>query len=274
MPRRSASFPSPSKGSMISSPLRTQVSGRCRWSCADRFSRGSDGNRQKQEVRRLKTIEEIKMAIEQAVPGAVVELAMNPGPSGQHSLRLGRGHAVEIATFLRDDSELALDFLSNVTGVDWPDKEIAEKVKVSRQVTKSVDGVEQQVEETVEETRKRVEPGCLEAVYHLYSVAKKHGPLVIRMKTVNRGDQVELPSLTPVWRAAEFQEREVFDLYGIVFTGHPDLRRLLMWEGFKDHPMRKDYVDPDDYEYEPTPHDHVLERAQQHKAREQGNSAA
>src|SRR5579863_6851270 len=266
MPRRSASFPSPSKGSMISSPLRTQVSGRCRWSCADRFSRGSDGNRQKQEVRRLKTIEEIKMAIEQAVPGAVVELAMNPGPSGQHSLRLGRGHAVEIATFLRDDSELALDFLSNVTGVDWPDKEIAEKVKVTREVTKTVDGMEQVVSETVEETRKRVEPGFLETVYHLYSVAKKQGPVVLRMPTENRSDRVQMPSLTPIWRSAEFQEREVFDLFGIVFEGHPDLRRILMWDGFKDYPMRRDYVDPDDFEYEPTPHDEVLARAEANRA--------
>ena len=94
------------------------------------------------------------------------------------------------------------------------------------------------------------------------------------MRTVNRSDQVELPSLTPVWRSAEFQEREVFDLYGIVFTGHPDLRRLLMWEGFKDHPMRKDYVEPDDYEYEPTAHDAVLKRAQEHKDREPGNEGA
>ena len=122
------------------------------------------------------------------------------------------------------------------------------------------------MEETVEETRKRVEPGCLEAVYHLYSVEKKHGPVVIRMRTVNRTDQVELPSLTPIWRSAEFQEREIFDLYGIVFTGHPDLRRLLMWEEFKDHPMRRDYVEPDDFEYEPTAHDEVLERAAARKA--------
>ena len=129
--------------------------------------------------------------------------------------------------------------------------------------------VDQQVEETVDETRKRIEPGFLEAVYHLYSVAMKHGPLVLRMRTVNRTDQVELPSLTPVWRAAEFQEREVFDLFGIVFTGHPDLRRILMWDGFKDHPMRKDYVEPDDFEYEPTAHDEVLTRAQAHKDREQ-----
>jgi len=188
----------------------------------------------------MKTAEEIKAAIEAAVPGAGVEFVSNPGPAAEHSLRLAPQSAVAVATFLRDDAELAFDFLSNVTGVDWPDKEIAEKVKVTRQVTKTVDGVEKQVEETVEETRKRVELGHLEVVYHLYSVAKKHGPLVIRMKTANRADQDELPSLTPVWRAAEFQEREVFDLYGIVFAGHPDLRRLLMWDGFKDHPMRKD----------------------------------
>ena len=126
------------------------------------------------------------------------------------------------------------------------------------------------VDETVEETRKHTEPGYLEAVYHLFSMRKKHGPVVLRLRTANRADKVELPSLTPVWRSAEFQEREVFDLYGIVFTGHPDLRRLLMWPEFKDHPMRKDYVEPDDFEYEPTAHDKVLERAKAHQSREQG----
>ncbi len=214
----------------------------------------------------MKTVEDIKAAIEAAVPGAGVEVVPNPSPSGQHSLRLALGHAVEVARFLRDDAELKLDFLSNVTGVDWPDKEVSEKVKGTRTVTRTVDGVEQDVEETVEETRKRVEPGCLEAVYHLFSVEKKHGLVVLRMKTVNRTDQVELPSLTPIWRSAEFQEREIFDLYGIVFTGHPDLRRLLMWDGFKDHPMRRDYVEPDDFEYEPTAHDQVLARAAAHQS--------
>jgi NADH-quinone oxidoreductase subunit C len=137
---------------------------------------------------------------------------------------------------------------------------------VTRTVTKAVDGVEQQVEETVSETRKRVEPGFLEVVYHLYSVEKKHGPVILRMRTANRTDQVGLPSLTPIWRSAEFQEREVFDLYGVIFKGHPDLRRLLMWAAFKDFPMRRDYVEPDDFEYEPTAHDAVLKRAQAHQA--------
>jgi NADH-quinone oxidoreductase subunit C len=222
----------------------------------------------------LKTLEEIKAAIEAAVPGASVSVIPNGSPSGQQSLLLDAEHAFAVASFLRDDEELALDYLSNVTGVDWLDKETSEKVKVTRQVPKEMDGPEgkqiQMVEETVEETRKHVQPGYLEAVYHLFSVKKKHGPVVIRMRTKNRTNDVELPSLTPLWRAAEFQEREVFDLYGIAFRGHPDLRRILMWDGFKDHPMRKDYVEPDDFEYEPTAHDKVLGRYKQHQDREQG----
>ena len=205
----------------------------------------------------MKSAEEILAAIKAALPDAGVELVLNPSPSAQHSLRLAPATAVAVASFLREDAELALDYCSNATGVDWPGKEVTEKVKV----TKVVDGVETVTEETV----KRVESGCLEAVYHLFSMKHKHGPVILRMRTVNRTDQVELPSLTPVWRSAEFQEREIFDLFGIVFTGHPDLRRILMWDGFEDHPMRRDYVDPDDYEYEPTPHDEVLKRAEEHK---------
>ena len=221
----------------------------------------------------MKTVEEIKAAIEAAVPGARVELVMNPGPAAQHSLRLQPQTATDVALFLRDDPDLALDFLSNVTGLDYLDKEISEKVKVTRQVPKTVDGLEQMVEETVEETRKRVEPGYLEVVYHLFSVAKKHGPVVLRMRTENRSDRVELPSFTLIWRSAEFQEREIFDLYGVVFKGHPDLRRILMWDGFKDHPMRRDYVEPDDFDYEPTAHDEVLARAQAHQIKDQGSRA-
>ena len=118
--------------------------------------------------------------------------------------------------------------------------------------------------QVVEEVRKTQSFGHLEAVYHLYSMTKKHGPLILRMRTENRTDRARLPSLTPIWRSAEFQEREIFDLFGIVFEGHPDLRRILMWDGFEDHPMRRDYVEPDDYEYEPTPHDDVLQKVKQH----------
>lgn len=206
-------------------------------------------------------LEKIKSEIEAAVPGCSVRIVLNSSPSEQHSLVLGREHALEVARFLRDDSELRLDYCSNVTGVDWLDKETSEKVKV-KQV---VDGVEQEVEEV----RKTRTPGYLEAVYHLYSMEKKHGPLVVRMQTDDRADGIRLPSLTPAWRSAEFQEREIFDLYGIVFEGHPDLRRILMWDEFEDHPMRKDYVEPNDYEYEPTPHDAVLEKSKQARTLEQ-----
>ena len=96
----------------------------------------------------------------------------------------------------------------------------------------------------------------------------RHGPVILRLRTANRADQTHVPSLTPVWRGAEFQEREAYDLFGILFDGHPDLRRILMWDEFKDYPMRKDYVEPDDYEYEPTAHDEVLEKAKGRQATE------
>lgn len=205
-------------------------------------------------------LEQIKSAIEAAVPGASVQIVPNASSSAQHSLLLGSEHAAAVARFLRDDAELRLDYCSNVTGVDWLDTETSEKVRVK----KVVDGVEQEVEEI----HKTSVPGHLEAVYHLYSMEKKHGPVVVRMHTEDR-ERATLPSLTQVWRSAEFQEREIFDLFGIVFEGHPDLRRILMWDEFEDHPMRKDYVEPNDYEYEPTAHDRVLERAKAARAAEQ-----
>jgi NADH-quinone oxidoreductase subunit C len=191
----------------------------------------------------LPPIEDIKAQIEAGTPGAVVTVIPNGSPSAQHSLLLDRGHAQAVALFLRDHPDFRLDFCSLVTGVDWLDSEKSEKVKVKK-VVDGPDGTQQETE--VEETRKTKVPGYLEAVYHLFSMEKKHGSVVIRMRTVNRTDQAHLPSLTPVWRSCEFQEREAFDLYGIVFDGHPDLRRILMWEGFADFPMRKDYVPPAD----------------------------
>lgn len=202
------------------------------------------------------SLEEIKTRIERIVPGARVEIVLNPSVPAQSSLLLDGAHAPAIAEYLRDGADLRFDYASNVTGVDWLDTTTKTKLK------KLVDGVEKDVEESI------TKPGYLEVVYHLYSMELKHGPLVIRLRTANRTDKIQVPSLTPIWRGAEFQEREVYDLYGIKFDGHPDLRRLLMWEGFQDHPMRKDYVEPDDYEYEPTPHDEVLEKAKAHRAKE------
>jgi NADH-quinone oxidoreductase subunit C len=200
--------------------------------------------------------EQIKARLAAALPGAPIELAPNPAVPSESSLVVSPAHALAVARFLRDDPELRLDYCTNVTGVDWLDAVVKEKLKSRRLVA----GEEKEVEETAE--RKR--PAFLEVVYHLYSVALRHGPLVLRQRTRNRFEQVQVASLTPVWRSCEFQEREVFDLFGVVFHGHPDLRRILMWDQFQDFPMRKDYVEPDDYEYEPTPHDAILDKARRH----------
>ena len=182
-------------------------------------------------------------------------------PCAQHSLIVAPDCMVVVATFLRDNPQLLLDFASNVTGVDWPEHEVKEKVTTME----VVDGEEKPVESIVTRTI----PGFLEVVYHLYSMRLRHGPVILRTRTGNRSDDVSVPSLTPVWRSCEFQEREVFDLYGIIFDNHPDLRRLLMWENFEGHPMRRDYVEPDDYEWEPTPHDSVLGKNLLHQGKEQ-----
>jgi NADH-quinone oxidoreductase subunit C len=208
----------------------------------------------------VETLDQIKERVEAAIEGARLEIIPNDSPSGQRSLLVDNQHSLGVAKFLRDDPQLRLDYASNVTGVDWLDSILKEKVKTK----KMIDGAEKEVEEARETKR----PGYLEAVYHLYSMELKHGPVIIRLRTENRADKAHLPSLTPVWRGCEFQEREIFDLYGVVFDGHPDLRRILMWDEFKDFPMRKDYVEPDDYEYEPTAHDKVLEKAIRHRAQE------
>jgi NADH-quinone oxidoreductase subunit C len=206
----------------------------------------------------MDTVEQIRDRLLARFPGARITVVLNPGPAAQHSLLVDAASARELAQFLRDDPTLKLDQCTNVTGVDWPEKEIIETTKVA--LPDPAGGPAK----IVEQKTKRIEPGCLEVVYHLYSIALRHGPVILRLRTGNRTDQVTLPSLTPVWRACEFQEREVYDLYGVVFDGHPDLRRILMWDGFKDYPMRRDYVEPDDYEWEPTPHGEVLAKAKSH----------
>ncbi len=110
----------------------------------------------------------------------------------------------EVAKALRDD--LGFNYLSSVTGVD------------------------------------NFDDGKLEAVYHLYSIARGGGPVVLHVN-VDRNEPV-IPSLVPVFRGAEFQEREAFDMFGIHFQGHPDLRRILTWDGFNGYPLRKDWHEP------------------------------
>ncbi len=114
---------------------------------------------------------------------------------------VNREKLIELATFIRN--ELGYDLLSSVTGVDYlPDNK-------------------------------------MEVVYHAYKTTG--GPGLVFKTQAPRQDPVEIPSLTGLWPGVEFQEREAWDLLGINFNEHPDLRRILMWEGFEGHPLRKDW---------------------------------
>lgn len=81
-------------------------------------------------------------------------------------------------------------------------------------------------------------PEYLEIVYHLYSLPLRHS---ITIKTRCSIEDAKVPSVTAIWPSANFQEREVYDLLGVSFTGHPDLRRILLPEEFPGHPLRKAY---------------------------------
>ena len=80
----------------------------------------------------------------------------------------------------------------------------------------------------------------LELIYRLTSIEHNHS-LVLKIRCKNR-EKPEVPSVTCVWKGADFMEREIFDLMGIVFTGHPNMKRIFLWEGFNGHPLRKDFA--------------------------------
>ena len=144
----------------------------------------------------LPPLEELKSTLEQLLPG--VMLTIEGG-----ALFAEGNDLTAVCRCLKDNERFGLDYLANLTAVDYP-------------------------------------PDRMDVVYHLYSMAQKHGPLTLKVKLPRAHPR--LASVTPIWRGAEFQEREAYDLYGVTFDGHPDLRRILLWEGFEGHPMRKDYV--------------------------------
>ena len=80
----------------------------------------------------------------------------------------------------------------------------------------------------------------IEVVYHLTSLKLLH-TAVVKTKLYGRED-LSLPSVYQVWRGADFQEREIWDLMGVDFQGHPNMKRIMLWEGFEGHPLRKDYL--------------------------------
>ena len=79
-----------------------------------------------------------------------------------------------------------------------------------------------------------------EVIYQLTSLKHNHS-LVLKVRCYSR-DNPSLPSVVSLWRGADFQEREIYDLFGISFEGHPNLKRIVLWEGFQGHPLRKDFL--------------------------------
>ncbi|MFQ6028064.1 MAG: NADH-quinone oxidoreductase subunit C [Dehalococcoidia bacterium] len=108
----------------------------------------------------------------------------------------------EIAAFLRDEPDLDFQFLNSISAVDYIE--------------------------------------YFEVVYHLTSLQHQH-TLVLKTRLYGR-DSLSLPSVFHLWRGADFQEREIWDLMGIHFEGHPNMKRIMLWEGFEGHPLRKDFL--------------------------------
>ena len=122
---------------------------------------------------------------------------------GDVTVVIDKDPLVEVMRFLRDAPELDFEMLTDATAVDYLGQEPR-----------------------------------FELVYHLYSVARNHR---LRVKVRVPEQPATLASLVDVWPSANWMEREVFDMYGISFDGHPDLRRLLLYDEFQGHPLRKDY---------------------------------
>ncbi len=141
----------------------------------------------------------------QSVAARVKTSLPNAGVSADaQGLWVDANNIVDVMRVLRDSPELSFDYLANVTSVDWPDR--------------------------------------LEVVYHVTSVTRGGGVLAVRVNADKQEPVV--PSIVSVYRGADFQEREVYDMMGVRFAGHPNLRRILMWEGFEGYPLRKDYHEP------------------------------
>src|SRR3990170_3234241 len=142
--------------------------------------------------------------LEKRFPGAV-KRDTRPGYEG-HIVEAGKLR--EVATAIRD--EMCYDYLSSLTAVDY----FSDAPNANN---------------------------FLEVAYHLFK-STGGGSLVYKVQVPR--DKAVVPSLIDIYPGADFQEREAWDLYGVNFEGHPDLRRILMWEGFHGHPMRKDWIEP------------------------------
>ena len=122
--------------------------------------------------------------------------------SGPESLLVKAESLSEIAGYLKSTAGLDFDYLTAITAVDYID--------------------------------------CFEVVYQLTSLKHNHS-LVVKTRCYQR-DNPALPSVVGLWRGADFQGREIYDLFGISFKGHPNLKRIVLWEGFEGYPLRKDFL--------------------------------
>jgi len=138
-------------------------------------------------------------ALQEKFPQTILEVSFH---AGETTVLLRKESLLEVCRFLKEESALKMDFLSNLCGVDFPDREQR-----------------------------------FEVVYHLFSVSRH---MRINLK-VRAAEGEKVPSVTGVWRTANWHEREAFDLLGIPFEGHPDLRRILLADGWQGHPLRKEY---------------------------------
>lgn len=122
---------------------------------------------------------------------------------GDLTIIVGKDRLSLILDFLKNDPDLSFEILMSVCGVDY----LGEKPR-------------------------------FEAVYHLYSVTKNHR---LRLRVKVPEEDMKLPTATGLWKSADWHEREAYDMFGFEFVGHPNLKRILLFEGFEGHPLRKDY---------------------------------
>jgi NADH-quinone oxidoreductase subunit C len=155
---------------------------------------------------------------------------------GDATIVLRPGFVLEAARFLKDDPALQMNYLMDLTAVDY-----STFGKRSAPAFFASSGVSVKPSSRIPDEDPWAGPPrqCRFAVvYHFYSVVHKHR---LRLVVPLEETALELDSLTSLWPGANWLEREVWDMFGIAFRGHPDLKRILMYEGFEGHPLRKDY---------------------------------
>ncbi len=155
---------------------------------------------------------------------------------GDATVMLRRESLLEVARFLKDDPALQMNFLMDLTAVDY-----SAFGKGPAPAFFASSGVAVSPSPQIPDENPwpgPPDPSRFTVVYHFFSTAHKHR---LRLVVPVAESVAEVDSLTDLWPGANWLEREVWDMFGIDFRGHPDLKRILMYEGFEGHPLRKDY---------------------------------